>query len=190
MMKRLLALLAALMLLTALAPAAGAETLQDCHRVKLTKKDTTQKNKSVIRLWTADTALDSVDAELAGITQDMVDNIGPTLQKAGNKTSKNSRVDVEIRYSRTGLTWMSFLVQGRVTYHRDLIHQEIASRTYDMVTGEQIFLTDIFDAESEGWDILADAVETQVNAYFPEEEADAEQVAYLASREEIGRAHV
>lgn len=188
MMKRLLALLAALMLLTALAPAAGAETLQDCHRVKLTKKDTTQKNKSVIRLWTADTALDSVDAELAGITQDMVDNIGPTLQKAGNKTSKNSRVDVEIRYSRTGLTWMSFLVQGRVTYHRDLIHQEIASRTYDMVTGEQIFLTDIFDAESEGWDILSDAVETQVNAYFPEEEADAEQVAYLASREALEQA--
>ena len=188
MRKKLLTLLTVLTLLASLVPMAGAESLQDCHRVTLTKKDTTQKNKSVIRLWTADTALDSVDAELAGITQDMVDNIGPTLQKAGNKTSKNSRVDVEIRYSRTGLSWMSFLVQARVTYHRDLIHQEFTSRTFDMVTGEQIYLTDIFDADSQGWDILSDAVETQVNAYFPEETADAEQVAYLASREALEQA--
>ncbi|MBR4080772.1 MAG: polysaccharide deacetylase family protein [Clostridia bacterium] len=182
MMKRLLALLAALMLLV---PAATAETLQDCHRVTLTKKDTTQKNKSIIRVWTADTALDSVDAELASITQDFVDNLGPTLQKAANKTSKNSRMDVEIRYSRTGLTWMSFLVQARVTYHRDLIHQEIVSRTYDMITGEQIFLTDVFDEDSEGWDILADAVRTQVEAYFPDEAPDAEQLDVLASREAL-----
>ena len=66
-MKRLLALALALCLL-ACAPPAGAETLQDCHRVTATKKDTTQDNGSVIRLWTLDTALDSVDEELAAIS--------------------------------------------------------------------------------------------------------------------------
>ena len=31
-------------------PAAGAEGFQPCHKVQLTKQDTTQKNGSVIRL--------------------------------------------------------------------------------------------------------------------------------------------
>lgn len=182
MMKRLLTLLLAMLLLM---PTALAEGLQDCHRVTLTKHDTTQDNKSVVRLWTAKTALESVDEELAAITQAYVDEIAPTLEKATNKTSKNSRLDVEIRYSRTGLTWLSFLVQARVTYHRDLIRQEIESRTYDMTTGELITLADVFDEDSEGWALLADAVTTQAAAYFPDEEADEETLAALATREAL-----
>lgn len=180
-MKRLLALTLALML-TLPAVSAVAEGFQECHRVTVTKQDTTQDNKSVVRLWTADTVLDSVDAELADIAQDFVDTYAPDLQKATNKTSKNSRLDVGIRYSRTGLTWMSFLVQARVTYHRDLIGQEIESRTFDMTTGERIDLTDVFDADSEGWNILQDKVRETVLYYFPDEEPDANDVEELCSR--------
>ncbi|MBQ8200909.1 MAG: polysaccharide deacetylase family protein [Clostridia bacterium] len=178
MMKRLLSLMLCLMLLT---PAmAFAETLQDCHRVKVTHEDTTQKNKSVIRLWTLDTALDSVDAELASLTQEYVDRLGPDLQKAGNKTNKNSRLEVEVRYSRTGLTWMSFMVQARTTYHRELIGQEFTSRTYDMTTGERILLTDVFAEDSEGWAVLRQAVLDTVTAYFPDETPDEDTLsAYL-----------
>lgn len=185
MKKHLLALVLGLTMLLALLPAAGAEGLQDCHRVTLTKHDTTQANKSVIRLWTADTVLDSVDEELAAIAQDYVDEIAPTLEKATNKTSKNSRVDVEIRYSRTGLTWMSFLVQARVTYHRDLIRQEFTSRTYDMTTGELITLADVFDEDSQGWEVLEEAVLTQAAAYFPDEEADPVVLESLATQEAL-----
>ena len=64
---------------------------QPCHEVTATKADTTQKNQSVIRLWTLDTYDDNVDAELAAITGEYVERLGPTLQKAGNKTTKNSR---------------------------------------------------------------------------------------------------
>lgn len=181
MMKRLIAML--LCLLLALPAAAGAETLQDCHRVEVTRQDTTQKNKSVIRLWTLDTALDSVDAELSALTAEYVERLGPTLQKAQNTTSKNSRLEVEIRYSRTGLTWMSFLVQARTTYHRDLIGQEITSRTYDMTTGERILLTDVFPEGSEAWALLRTAVEETVKAYFPEETPDAEALAALITDE-------
>ncbi len=183
MMKRLLAIL--LCFLLVLPAAAGAETLQDCHRVKVTRKDTTQKNKSVIRLWTLDTALDSVDEELSALTAEYVERLGPTLQKAGNSTSKNSRLEVEVRYSRTGLTWMSFLVQARTTYHRDLIGQEITSRTYDMTTGERILLTDIFPEGSEAWTLLRQTVEETVNAYFPDETPDAGALAALTTDEAI-----
>lgn len=180
-MKRMLALMLAAMLLICALPA-GAETLQDCHRVTLTKEDTKQDNKSVIRLWTADTVLDSVDEELADIAQEYVDKYGPELKKAANSTSKNSRLDVGVRYSRTGLKWMSFLVQARVTYHRELIGQEIASRTYDMETGERIYLTDIFPEDSEAWDYLQEKVRETAEYYFPEEEPDDNDLEELCSR--------
>ena len=183
-MKRLLALALALCLLTCALPV-GAETLQDCHRVTATKKDTTQDNGSVIRLWTLDTALDSVDKELAAISGEYVSRLGPTLQKAANKTSKNSRLEVETRYSRTGLTWMSFLVQARVTYHRKLIGQEITSRTFDMTNGDRILLTDVFAPDSEGWALLEKAVREQASAYWPEEEPDAAALEALCAREAL-----
>ena len=184
-MKRLLAMLLAFTLAVCVIPLSAAETLQDCHRVTLTKEDTTQENKSVVRLWTADTALDSVDEELAELTGQYVDMIAPTLEKAGNKTSRNSRLDVEIRYSRTGLSWMSFLIQARTTYHRELIGQEITTRTYDMTTGERVMLTDVFAEDSAGWDKLASAVREQAAAYFPEEEADPDTLEKLCSREAL-----
>ena len=153
--------------------------LQPCHEVTATKADTTQKNQSVIRLWTLDTYDDNVDAELAAITGEYVERLGPTLQKAGNKTTKNSRLEVEVRYSRTGLTWMSFLVQARTTYHRQLIGQEFTSRTYDMATGERVYLTDIFEEGGEGWSILRSAVDAKVREYFPDEQPDEAALAAI-----------
>lgn len=183
MMKRLLAALLGVLLI--LPAAVGAETLQDCHRVKVTRKDTTQKNKSVIRLWTLDTALDSVDEELAELTAAYVQRLGPALKEAKNTTSKNSRLEVEVRYSRTGLTWMSFLVQARTTYHRKLIGQEIVSRTYDMTTGERILLTDVFPADSEAWELLRSTVRDTVTAYFPNETPDEAALAALTTDESL-----
>ena len=188
-MRKMLSLLLAVMLLASLFIPALAEKmepgmpLQECHKVTAVKSDTTQKNKSVIRLWTLDTYDDSVDAELAALTQEYVDRLGPTLQKAANTTSKNSRLEVEVRYSRTGLTWMSFLVQARTTYHRQLIGQEFTSRTYDMTTGERVYLTDIFGEDSEGWSILRSAVDAKVREYFPEETPDEAALSTLLTDE-------
>ena len=188
MMRRFICMLLAVLLLSACLPALAEKMepgmpLQECHKVTVTKADTKQKNASVIRLWTLDTYDDGVDAELAALTQEYVDRIGPTLQKAGNATSKNSRLEVEVRYSRTGLTWMSFLVQARTTYHRKLIGQEMTSRTYDMTTGERVYLTDIFDESSQGWEILRNAVEAKVREYFPDENPDEEVLASLLTED-------
>ena len=183
-MRRAICLILTLMLALAALPALAEKVepglpLQECHKVAVTKKDTTQKNKSVIRQWSLDTYDDTVDAELAAIMQEYVDRLGPALQKAANTTSKNSRLEVECRYSRTGLSWMSFLVQARTTYHRQLIGQEITSRTYDMTTGQRVMLTDIFPEGSEGWNVLRSAVESKVREYFPEEAPDEAALSAL-----------
>lgn len=61
--KRICAVLLALVMMLGMLPcSAGAEKIQDCHRVKLTHTDTTQDNGSVIRIWSAETVLPAVDA--------------------------------------------------------------------------------------------------------------------------------
>lgn len=168
MKKYIACLLAAILLLTMLPASASAEGgMQACHRVTAKYTDSKQSNKSGIRLWSVKTALTSVDDEINGLAQAYADKIAPTLQAGKATGDKNSRLDVEIRHSKTGLTWMSFLVQARTTYHRDLIAQEFTSRTFDMTTGERILLTDIFPEGSEGWTMLREKAQSPNQLLFP-----------------------
>ena len=166
----------------------GAETLQECHKVTNTAKTTTQSNKSQVKLWHAETALPAVTEEINGLAEAWAEELGPTLPKAGNNGKKNSRLDAEIRYSRTGLHWMSFLVQARTTYHQKLTGQRFTTRTYDMETGERIMLSDIFDDSSEIWTLLGDRVKQSLTDYWPETEPDAEKLAALCERDALEQA--
>ena len=167
---------------------AGAETLQDCHRVTSSWSDTKQSNASVVRLWQVETALPAVTEEINGIAAAWAEELGPDLPAAVNTGKKNSRLDVEIRYSRTGLHWMSFLVQARTTYRTKLTAQRIATRTYDMTTGEQIRMADLFDDDPATWDLLADHVRESLTAYWPDVEPDAEVLDRLCRRSALEEA--
>ena len=123
-MKKRCRRIAALILVFAIAAGAllfapaGAETLQDCHKVTNTYQDKKGANKTVVRLWHVETALDQVTQEINGIAEEWASSLGSDLPAAKNTGDGNSRLDVEIRYSRTGLTWMSFMVQARTIFHR------------------------------------------------------------------------
>lgn len=182
-MKRIFpALLAALLFFFGVA---GAEGVPEHQRAELTFKDETQANKSIVRTWNIKTNQPQVNEELNALVADYTQRLGPTLPKAANRTSRNSRLDVDIRYSWTGENWMSFLVQARVTYHRELQSSELTSRTYDMLTGRRIELTDIFSESSGAWDYLTRQVEEQVTAYFPEETPDQARLAAWLEPEAI-----
>ena len=167
---------------------AGAEAISPLHKVTNTYSDTKNDNKSVVRLWHAETALESVTEEINGIAENWAAEKGPDLPAAKNNTKLNSRLDVEIRYSRTGHKWLSFLIQARTQYHRDLTDQVFTTRTYDMETGERIRMTDIFDGEAETWRILGDKVRTELTAYWPDIEPDAEKLDRLCSQEALEKA--
>ena len=169
-------------------PAAGAETLQECHKVTNTYTDTKASNKSVVRLWHVETANEDVTREINGIAEKWAEELGSDLPAAKNTGDGNSRLDVEIRYSRTGLTWMSFMVQARTIYHRELTDQQFTTRTYDMVTGFPITLDLIFDEDSEAWDFMADRVRETLRGYWPDEEPDPLQLEKLCSREALAAA--
>ena len=118
-------ILALAICLTALSPVyAGAEALQDCHKVTNTYTETKGENKTVVRLWHVETALEAVTQEINGIVEKYAEELGGSLPAAKDYNDRNSRLDVEIRYSRTGLSWMSFMVQARTIFHRELTDQQ------------------------------------------------------------------
>ena len=167
---------------------ARAQTLQDCHRVTNTASTTTQQNKSQIKLWHAETALQEVTDEINGLAEAWAAEIGPTLKPAGNNGKKNSTLDVEIRYSRTGLSWMSFVVQARTTYHQKLTAQQFTTRTYDMENGQRILLSDVFEDSDDTWIMLGDRVRQALTDYWPDEEPDADALEKLCTRKALEQA--
>ena len=169
-------------------PVSGAESLRDCHRVTNKASVTTQKNKSQVKLWHVETTHPAVTEEINGIAQAWADELSPELPKAGKKKKKNSRLDVEIRYSRTGLTWLSFLVQARTTYHQKLTAQQFTTRTYNMETGDRILLTDVFEDDDETWNMLGETVRQALTDYWPDVEPDAEALNRLCTREALEQA--
>lgn len=187
-LKRAGILLLVLMICFMNMPVSGAESLRDCHRVTNKATVTTQKNKSQVKLWHVETAHPAVTEEINGIAQAWADELSPDLPKAGNNGKKNSRLDVEIRYSRTGLSWLSFLVQARTTYHQKLTAQQFTTRTYNMETGDRVLLTDIFEDDDETWNMLSETVRQALTDYWPDVEPDAEALNRLCTREALEQA--
>jgi len=180
--------LAALLLAGCLPAAAGAETIQECHRVTSTASETKQENGSRVKVWQVETAHPAVSEEVNGIAAKWAEELGADLEQAQNNGKKNSRLDAEIRYSRTGLHWMSFLIQARTTYHQELKAQRFTTRTYDMETGERILMTDLFDDDEETWRMLGDRVRQTLTDYWPDEEPDAEKLDKLCNRSALEEA--
>ena len=180
--RRMLAMLMCLFMLPAFAQAEAGLPLQDAHRVKLTQTETKQRNGSSVHLWQIETAQASVSEELNTLAKEYADAIGPTLKEPG---SSNSRLYVSIRRSRTGLSWLSFMVQARQIYHEKTAKVAFTTRTYDMTNGEPVLLTDIFPADSEAWAMLENAVREGVNTYFPDQMPDAQALEAACTRQAI-----
>ncbi|MBQ8074041.1 MAG: polysaccharide deacetylase family protein [Clostridia bacterium] len=164
------------------------EGISPLHVVTNTYTDTKKDNGAIVRLWQVETAVDTVSEEINGIAAAWAEERGADLPKAANSTSRNSRLDVEIRYSRTGHSYLSFLVQARTQYHRENTDQVFTTRTYDMSTGERLLLRDLFDEDPHTWEYLAEGVRQGLTAYWPDVEPDPEKLEALCGREALEEA--
>lgn len=181
--KRLLLGWICLLLSLCMVTVASAETdgtpIQPCHQVTMTERKSTAQNGASISVWHITTALGTVDAELNALADDYAAELSPLLQKPGRERTLNSSLTVRILHSRTGMSWMSFMVQARQEYHRQIQQVRFTTRTYDMLTGQRITLADIFPADSPAWTLISQTVRETISAYYPDKTPDAAAVEAL-----------
>ncbi len=165
--------------------ALGSQQLpvQPGHKVTLTQLGSRQANGSDIYWWDIQTVQDAVDAELNGIAKAYLDEVSPMVKKPAKDAT--SRLDVSIRHSRTGINWLSFMVQSRYVHNGNTMDVRFTTRTYDMETGARLMLTDIFPEGSEAWPMLESAVREGINRYFGAQQPDAAALEAACTREAI-----
>lgn len=189
-MKRLLTLLLAAFLLPCAAFAEKYDALPPIFAISYQSQERrVGDNEIYIYKEYLQTTNRQVNDELRELTDDFDLRMSPTLRKDNDRNAKrNSRLDIETVYYRTGQSWLSAMVLARVSWKREQVCCPFATRTYDLETGKRILLTDLFPENSKAWDVLQKGVRKHLNAIFPSEKADAAKVDALCAPDALKQA--
>ena len=191
-MKKLFALLCAMLLLVSCALAQESEAVEKYKEMpyylrvtQRTEEGKLGKYQEILKTY-PDTMNDAIDEEIRQLVDAMAER-SVALVPEGEK-DEIATLDVGAVISRTGTSWMSFMTLAQITYEREVTHMEADVRVYDMETGKRITLGDVFPAGSDAWGMLAAAVREQLTAAFPGVEPDAAALDALCSEEALREA--
>ncbi len=184
-------LLGLLLVLTTAATAAEKrdswpELFQVEYKTKERKED---NNRYFVYKEYLVTTNEQVNQAFAAIVDGYDEQLFPTMQPDKDKNARrNSRLDIEAYHYLTGDSWISTMVQARISYKRAQVSCDITTRTYDLLTGERVLLTDIFDESSAAWDFLAKRTAEHIEGLFPTDPRNPEAISRLISRESLENA--
>ena len=140
------------------------------------------KNEAYVYKEYLETTNESINTELRAIADEFDQELSPTLQMDPRKNAKrNSRLDIDTVYYRTGEFYVSTMVLARVSFEKIQLSVDLETRTYDLQTGERILLTDIFPPGSPAWQILQEGVREKLESVYPGEERDEGAIDMLCS---------
>ena len=183
-MKKLLAAILAVLLMFSCA-AAEKQPLPELFKFtqETQPRENVRKDVYIQRTYPV-TANEQVNAAMRRVIDQVVERGRQHLPTGAVKKDK-SYLRAGAGVSRTGQSWMSFLSTGAVKHEYEQIHVELDARVYDLATGGQVTMSDLFAPESAGWDVMAEAVRTQLSAYFPQQDCDGAALDALCSREAL-----
>ena len=191
-MKKLFALLCAMMLLVSCALAQESEAVEKYKEMpyylrvtQYTEEEKLGKHQEILKTY-PDTMNDAIDEEIRQLVDEMAER-SAALVPEGEK-EEIATLDVGAVISRTGTSWMSFTTLAQITHEREVTYMEADVRVYDMETGRRITLGDVFPAGSAAWGMLAAAVREQLTAAFPGVEPDAAALDALCSEDALREA--
>ena len=184
-MQKFISLLLVLLLILPSASAEEFSPLPDTFTVTYTT-DTRllNRDKSFVSKEYVTTAHPDADAAIAAIVDAYDAQYAPQLP-AIDSPKRNSRLDINVIHSVTGQSVVSFQVIARTSVRRNPEAVDFTCLTFDMSTGHQLALTDLFPADSAAWDVLAAAVRDTLSGYFPLETADSAALDALCTREAL-----
>ena len=196
-MKRLTAVwMAALLAVLICAPSARADEVEKYGSMPSIFAVTVQseerkiaENQAFVYKEYLNTTNKSVNAKIRTVVDAYDQELAPTLQADPKKKgNKNSRLDVEVVYYRTGDRWISTMTLARTVWYRELLALEMTTRTYDLKTGKRLMLADVFAPDSEAWGLLEAGVREHMASLYPGEERDDEAILALCEREALEQA--
>ncbi len=192
MVKQSICLLLALIMIATI-PCAFAEKRTDCpplfHATVEFEERKEEDNSYYISKEYLITANEQVNAILRQRTDDFDAALRPKMQPCpDNNAKRNSRLDIETVYTFTGDSWISTMVIARYTFQRIQQEAPFITGVYDLETGEEIKLTDIFPEDSSAWQFLGQRVESHISALFPEDPRNPEAIAQLTTPEALQNA--
>ena len=98
---------------------------------------------------------------------------------------QEAELDTGAMIQRTGKKIMSFEIIAAGQVNNEQVYVDVDAYVYDMEDGRRITPDDLFDPESEAWEILENRTREQLEACFPDTEADAETLERLSSPEHL-----
>lgn len=135
------------------------------------------------------TVNEDVNELLAAQADAYDEKLSPLLLPDHNhRGNRNSRLNVDMVYYRTGEYFVSTLMLAAIQLYNEQTHIEITTGTYDLQTGEKLLLTDIFAADSPVWDILSDGVRSHMETVYPDRERDESVIDALCTKEALEQA--
>ena len=186
MLKRIIPLLA-LALLFGGAQAQELYTEMPYHlRVVQTTQEQETDEGVVLRRTYPETKNAEVNVRMRGLVAAMAEN---ALAAAGQEErGEGTIIDAGAVITRTGTSWMSFLTLCETVQDKRqtaILHE---ARVYDVETGEQIRMEDVFPAGSEAWTLMAGEIRRQLSAAFPGEKPDGAALDALCAPEQLAEA--
>ena len=185
-MKRIGLFLLCLCLVCAAAPARAEKRASFPELLQVTQKQTEREyvgnDVYIVRTY-PHTANPQVDAEMEALIAGMAEEGRPFLPKRGVQVP--AYLDVGAYLYRSGEKYLSFLTVARIAAEYEQTYVDFDARAYDMETGAQLTLADIFPEDSPAWDILAQEVRSQLSAYYPALDADADALDALCGRDAL-----
>jgi peptidoglycan/xylan/chitin deacetylase (PgdA/CDA1 family) len=130
------------------------------------------------------TVCPSVDEELRTLVDDMTEKALPYFPEKAVNPAEGAFLNTAASVTRTGESWMSFLVITDILNGREQQYVDMQTRAYDMATGQRLTLDDIL-ADEEAWKILQQEAQKQLNGYYLAEEADRQVLEALTTVEAL-----
>lgn len=185
MAKQILSFLLVFLLLLSLAPA-NAEKRTDCPELFHATVEFTERKEEDNRYYISKEYLITSNEEINQILRQRTDDfdaaLRPLMQPCpSNNARRNSRLDIETVYTFTGDSWLSTMVIARHTFQRVQQDAPFITGVYDLITGEEITLADLFPEDSPAWEFLSQRIETHISSLFPEDPRNPEAIAALTT---------
>lgn len=186
MLQRIIPLLA-LMLLFGGAQAQELYNEMPYHlRVIQETQEKETKEGALLRRTYPETKNAEVNAQMRELVDAMADDALAAIPK--EERSEGTTIDAGAVITRTGTSWMSFLTLCETVQDKAQTAVRHAARVYDIETGEQISLEDVFPAESGAWALMEGEIRRQLSAAFPGETIDEAALDALCTKEALTQA--